>query len=46
MLELKSHAMNSNRILMVAETFADFAENYPEIQTYNEVPLEKVILSK
>jgi hypothetical protein len=46
MLELKSHAMNSNRILMVAETFADFADNYPEIQTYNEVPLEKVILSK
>lgn len=46
MLELKSHAMNSNRILMVSETFADFADNYPEIQTYNDVPLDNVNLSK
>lgn len=46
MFELKSHAMNSNRILMVAETFSDFADNYPEIQTYNDVPLDNVNLSK
>lgn len=46
MLELKSHAMSSNRILMVAETFSDFADNYPEIQTYNDLPLDNVNLSK
>lgn len=46
MLELKSHAMSSNRILMVSETFSEFADNYPEIQTYNDLPLDNVNLSK
>jgi hypothetical protein len=46
MLELKSHAMSSNRILMVSETFSDFVDNYPEIQTYNDLPLDNVNLSK
>ncbi len=46
MLELKNHALNSNRILMVSETFEDFADNYPEIQTYNDMSLENVNLSK
>lgn len=46
MSQIKNLAINSNRILMVAETFADFAVNYPEIQTYNDVPLDNVNLSK
>lgn len=46
MLELKNHALNSNRILMIAETFSDFAHYYPEIQTYHENQMDIVNLSK
>ncbi len=34
LMEIKKVALESERIMMVAETFADFAEHFPEIQTY------------
>jgi hypothetical protein len=46
MSKLLQSALMSNRILMIAESFAEFAENYPEIQTYNDVPLDNINLSK
>lgn len=33
--EIKKAAKESERILMVSETFSDFANHYPEIQTYD-----------
>lgn len=35
--ELKSKALETERIIMVSETFTDFASHFPEIQTYNDV---------
>ena len=37
LLELKNKALETDRILMVSETFTDFASHFPEIQTYNDV---------
>ncbi len=34
MLSIKNQALKTERILMVAETFSDFANSFPEIQTY------------
>jgi hypothetical protein len=34
MQSIKNQALKSERILMVAETFSDFANSFPEIQTY------------
>ena len=34
LVEIKKVALESERIIMIAETFADFAEHFPEIQTY------------
>jgi hypothetical protein len=34
MQSIKNQALKSDRILMVAETFSDFANSFPEIQTY------------
>lgn len=35
--ELKNKALETERIIMVSETFTDFASHFPEIQTYNDV---------
>jgi hypothetical protein len=35
--ELKSKALETERIIMVSEKFTDFASHFPEIQTYNDV---------
>lgn len=45
MENIKKSALNSSRILMVAETFSDFAESYPEIQTYDEGLAEVITLN-
>jgi hypothetical protein len=37
LLELKKTALESERILMVSETFTDFASHFPEIQTYDDI---------
>lgn len=37
LLELKKTALQSERILMVSETFTDFASHFPEIQTYDDI---------
>ncbi len=34
MQSIKSQALKSERIIMVAETFSEFANSFPEIQTY------------
>jgi len=34
LLEIKKEALESERILMVSETFSDFAKHFPEIKTY------------
>lgn len=46
MTEIRKNALKSNRILMVSETFSDFASNYPEIQTYNDVQMDNINLLK
>jgi hypothetical protein len=35
--ELKSKALETERIIMVSETFTDFASHFPEIQTYDDI---------
>jgi hypothetical protein len=35
--DLKKTALDSERILMVSETFTDFASHFPEIQTYDDI---------
>ncbi len=35
--ELKNKALETERIIMISETFTDFASYFPEIQTYNDV---------
>lgn len=46
MTELRKNALKTNRIMMVSETFSDFASNYPEIQTYNDEQMENINLLK
>lgn len=46
MENIKTSALKSQRILMVAETFSDFADAYPEIQTYDEELAEVINLNK
>jgi hypothetical protein len=45
MLEIKKEALQSERILMVAETFADFASHFPEIMTYDNDILRTISLN-
>lgn len=42
--EIKNVALESERILMVSETFTDFAKYYPEIQTYANSNQEQINL--
>lgn len=46
MENIKISALKSPRILMVAETFSDFADSYPEIQTYDDTSIELINLNK
>jgi hypothetical protein len=46
MTEIRKNALKTNRIMMVSETFSDFASNYPEIQTYNDVQMDNINLVK
>ncbi len=46
MKNIKSSALKSPRILMVGETFSDFAAFYPEIQTYDDELAEVINLNK
>ena len=46
MTEIRKNTLKTNRIMMVSETFSDFAANYPEIQTYNDVQMENINLLK
>ncbi|MBP9152326.1 MAG: SIR2 family protein [Flavobacteriales bacterium] len=39
-----AEAKRSERILMVAETFSDFAEHFPEIQTYKDTEYRTISL--
>lgn len=40
MSAIKKEALESERILMVSETFTDFAKHFPEIKTYESVVIE------
>ena len=44
MTTIKKEALESERILMVSETFTDFAKHFPEIKTYESVAVEAIRL--
>lgn len=44
MTTIKKEALESERILMVSETFTDFAKHFPEIKTYESVAVEVIRL--
>jgi hypothetical protein len=44
MSAIKKEALESERILMVSETFTDFAKHFPEIKTYESVAVEAIRL--
>lgn len=41
---IKNEALESERILMVSETFTDFAKHFPEIKTYENTNIEQIYL--
>lgn len=44
MTNIKKEALESERILMVSETFTDFAKHFPEIKTYENIGVEAIRL--
>jgi hypothetical protein len=44
MSAIKKEALESERILMVSETFTDFAKYFPEIKTYESTGVEAIRL--
>ena len=42
--QIKSFALQTERILLVSETFTDFADNFPEIKTYGNEVNEQIAL--
>jgi hypothetical protein len=44
MSTIKKEALESERILMVSETFTDFAKHFPEIKTYESIGVEAIRL--
>ena len=44
MSAIKKEALESERILMVSETFTDFAKHFPEIKTYESIGVEAIRL--
>jgi hypothetical protein len=44
MSAIKKEALESERILMVSETFTDFAKHFPEIKTYESIGIEAMRL--
>ena len=43
--EIKKVAIDSERILLVSETFSEFAKHYPEIKTYENLTHESISLN-
>ena len=37
--KIKKTALKSERIILISETFCDFADNFPEIKTYDNEPI-------
>lgn len=42
--QIKNFALQTERILLVSETFSDFADNFPEIKTYGNEINEQITL--
>lgn len=42
--QIKNFALQTERILLVSETFSDFADNFPEIKTYGNEVNEQIAL--
>lgn len=42
--QIKNFALQTERILLVSETFSDFADNFPEIKTYGNEVNEQIVL--